>query len=76
MWMKPPATWKTLRPNSQAISKTANKIVKILINPPCDFTSTTYKNPTGLNLECLINRAHDVRLKIAAVANGCELRDN
>jgi hypothetical protein len=41
---------KTLIPNSQAINKITNRIVKILMNFPCDVSSTTYKNHSGYAL--------------------------
>src|SRR5664279_6194425 len=44
IWINPPATWNTLRPNSQATNKITNRIVKILMNAPCGVSSTTYKN--------------------------------
>ena len=48
--MNPPATWKTLIPNPQAINKITNRIVKILMNPARDVSSTTYKNHSGYAL--------------------------
>ena len=50
IWVNPPATWKTLIPNPQAINKITNRIVKILMNPLRDVSSTTYKNHSGYAL--------------------------
>lgn len=48
-WINPPATWNTVNPQIQAISKITNNIVHILI---CSFSSVAIQDPTGSRNQC------------------------